>query len=214
MRPIMVCSMVMLVAACGGAGEQTPDDSAGLTSNPAPASPVPDSPGSTPVDTPRAGTGAAAPDTLPSSPAVPPSAPIAGPDTASGIVNLLGAGIDARIVVQTSTGPLAIVGDLATTIGRLQGARVWIQGPLSVAIGRAIPPRQITAERFEVREVGGEPALDGTLRQEGDAWMIVGPRGTSSRLTAPPAGLRELTGRRVWVTRGQDGSVASFGEIR
>ena len=211
LRGVFVTVTVTLAVACGGE-RQPAGDTAGLTSDPSPVQGT-DTPAATPVGSPGTDTGTP-PSSTPNLPGQAPAMPIAGPDTAYGTVSLIGADIDSRVVVQTSAGPIAIVGDLSPVIGRLQGARVWVQGPLSIAMGRAIPPRQITVERFEVREVAGEPAVDGTLRREGDAWIVVGALGRSTSLTEPPAGLRELAGRRVWVTRAPDGAVSSFGEIR
>ncbi|HSJ65762.1 MAG TPA: hypothetical protein VK922_17900 [Gemmatimonadaceae bacterium] len=145
--------------------------------------------------------------------ASPPSIPIVGADTALGTVSLLGTAADSRVVVRTATGPIAVAGPHAVAIGRLEGMDVWIQGPVSMAIGRVVPPRQMTVERFEIRGVSGVPVLDGTLRQDGETLVLVNRRGTPTRLTTFPAGLRDLVGRRVWVTRAADGAVASFGPV-
>ena len=90
---------------------------------------------------------------------------------------------------------------------------VWIQGPIATATGRAIPPRQITAQRFVIRSVGGVPVTDGTLRDEGGTLVVETANGDRLRLTSPPDGLRTHIGKRVWLTRAEDGGVASFGAV-
>lgn len=217
-RRMAVCVAVILSSACGSSEERPPADSPGASSDASPSSVRPttpmdtvDAPAAT-IDSPVASAQQQPQSQAAGAPVTLPSTPVAGVDTVHGTVALLGAAIDSRVVVQTSAGPIAVIGDLAPAIGRLLGAVVWVQGPLSVAVGRSIPPRQIAAQRFEVREVAGVPALDGTLREQAGAWTIVGARG-GTRLTSVPAGLRELVGRRVWVTLTEDGAVGSFGPI-
>lgn len=218
MRPHCVTlGAIVALSACGGAGEEAAvHDTAGAVTpavaqrqNPPPGS-VADS-----LPDPAAGTGqqASGEEARPPSQPRTPAAPIAGADTAAGVVSLLGTAASPRIVVQTSAGPIGVEGDLAQTLRRLEGMEVWVQGPLSIAMGRVIPPRQITVQRFEVRGIGGVPAIDGVLREESGTLVVVRAGGERTRLTTPPAGLRELVGRRVWVTRARDGAVASFGAI-
>jgi hypothetical protein len=215
--PHLALGLVVAFGACGGAGEESAvRDTAGLET-PAVAQPEDPARGS-PADSlpaPAAGTGQqSSGDEAPARTTLrTPAAPIAGADTAAGVVSLLGTAASPRIVVQTSTGPIGVEGDLAQTLRRLEGMEVWVQGPLSTAMGRVIPPRQITVQRFEVRGIGGVPAIDGVLREEAGTLVIVSAGGERTRLATPPVGLRELVGRRIWVTRAQDGAVASFGAI-
>lgn len=199
-----VAATLLCLAACGGENAM-PDDSAAVDD--AVTQRDVEAPADSAADTSDHGP---APIVRPPTP----SLPIAGSDTAVGTVRLLGTAQDARVVVQTPAGPIAAAGDLAPAIARLDGMEVWIQGPLSVAVGRAIPPRQITVRTFEVRSVGGVPVLDGTLRAEGEAMILEERGGAQHRLTTYPAELRALAGRRAWITRTADGSVSSFGEIR
>lgn len=134
-------------------------------------------------------------------------------DTISGTVQTLGTALDSRVVVLTASGPVAVVGPRAGSLRLLQGMDVWVQGPVTTATGRAIPPRHITAERFEVRGVAGVAVLDGTLSADGEALTLTDRRGAGTRLTSYPPRLRDLVGRRIWVTRAADGAVASFGVI-
>jgi hypothetical protein len=218
MRPRhLTLGLVVVFVACGGAGEEAAvHDTAGVVT-PAVVPPENPPPGSAAdsLPAPAAGTGQqASGDELPArSTPRPPAAPIAGADTAAGVVSLLGTAASPRVVVQTPAGPIGVEGNLAETLRRLEGMEVWVQGPLSIAMGRVIPPRQISVQRFEVRGIGGVPAIDGVLREESGALVVVSVGGERTRLTTPPAGLRELVGRRVWVTRARDGAVASFGAI-
>ena len=142
-----------------------------------------------------------------------PAAPLSGPDTARGVVRILGTVADSRVVVHSPTGPVAVIGPLAPTVAALQEMDVWVQGPLSVALGRAIPPRQIEARQFAVRAVNGVAALDGTLREESGEFVLVGPAGKRTILGSPPPALRARVGSRVWVTRDAGGTVVGFGVI-
>lgn len=217
MRPRhLTLGLVVAFGACGGAGEEAAvHDTTGTVTAavPRPENPSPGSADDS-LPAPAAGTAQPASGEAPvRSPTRPPAAPIAGADTAAGVVSLLGTAANPRVVVQTSAGPIGVEGDLAQTLRRLEGMEVWVQGPLSIAMGRVIPPRQITVQRFEVRGIGGVPAIDGVLREESGTLVIVSAGSERTRLTTPPAGLRALVGRRVWVTRAQDGAVASFGAI-
>ena len=149
----------------------------------------------------------------PGQPAPVTSAPIAGADTALGEVHIMGTAIDNRVVIQTSAGPIGVAGDLTETIRRLQGIEIWVQGPLSIAMGRVIPPRQITVERFEVRKVAGMPVVDGTLRQADGEWTVTTASGTRTQLSSVPDDLRQLDGRRVWIALRDGGAVQSFGIV-
>jgi hypothetical protein len=216
MRPHhLTLGLLVALGACGGAGEEAAvHDTAGLVTPAAAQSedPPPRSAADS-LTAPAAGQQASGEEAPARSQPRTPAAPIAGADTAVGVVSLLGTAASPRIVVQTSTGPIGVEGDLAQTLRRLEGMEVWVQGPLSVAMGRVIPPRQITVQRFEVRSIGGVPTIDGILREDAGALVIVSAGAERTRLSTAPAGLRELVGRRVWVTRARDGAVASFGAI-
>jgi hypothetical protein len=212
MRPAAIAGSIaaLVLMGCGGTEDRSaPGDTLNAAPPPgggvnASAEPVVDSTAPPAGATPSPASGAEA---------APPSIPIAGADTALGTVSLLGTAAESRVVVRTATGPIAVAGPHAAAIGRLEGMEVWVQGPVSMAIGRVVPPRQMTVERFEIRGVSGVPVLDGTLRRDGDALVVVDRRGASTRLTTFPDGLRDLVGRRVWVTRAADGAVASFGPV-
>ena len=203
----------LLLAACGAPdrGAAEADSAAGDTAS---ASQQPSLSGTTsPTDTQPADTGTRPAPRTSGTPAALPAAPLPGPDTARGVVRILGTVADSRVVVHSPTGPVAIIGPLAPTIAALQEMDVWVQGPLSVALGRAIPPRQIDARQFAVRAVNGVAALDGILHEESGGLVLVGAAGGRTILGAPPPALRERVGSRVWVTRDAGGAVTAFGVI-
>jgi hypothetical protein len=205
--------LLPVAVACGGEGSQ-----AGDTAVPAPADTQ-----VAPAQSDAAADSMAMPSDSPDTPsstsrspgqsASVPSAPIAGADTAVGPVHIMGTALDNRVVVQTSAGPIGVTGEHTETIRRLQGMEVWIQGPLSIAVGRVIPPRQIEVQRFEVRKVGDVPVVDGTLGQADGAWVVTSASGRRTQLSSVPSELTKLAGRRVWLTVGPDGTVHSFGTI-
>ena len=205
------CSL--LLAACGAPdrGAAEADSAAGDTSAVTQQPSLSGTP--SPPDTQPAELGTRPAPRSSGTPAALPAAPLSGPDTARGVVRILGTVADSRVVVHSPTGPVAVIGPLAPTIAALQEMDVWVQGPLSVAVGRAIPPRQIEARQFAVRAVNGVAALDGTLREESGGLVLVGAAGGRTILGTPPPALRARVGNRVWVTRDASGAVTAFGVI-
>jgi hypothetical protein len=98
---------------------------------------------------------------------------------------------------------MTITGPLATTVGRAAGADVTVYG---TSTGTSLE-----AARFVVRTVDGQPAIDGTLKTEGNALYIVTENGTRTRIVSPPAPLVGRDGARVWITGDPSRGVAAFG---
>ncbi len=204
----------LLLAACGAPDRGVEAEAGSAARDTAAASRQPSLSGTpAPPDTQPAEGGTAPARRTSGASAALPAAPLSGSDTARGVVRILGTVADSRVVVHSPTGPVAIIGPLAPTIAALQEMDVWVQGPLSVALGRAIPPRQIEARQFAVRAVNGVAALDGTLREESGGSVLVSAAGERTRLVAPPPALRSRVGSRVWVTRDGSGAVSAFGVI-
>jgi len=136
---------------------------------------------------------------------VPPPPPPTG-TSVRGIVSVVGTSRDRRVTVAAATGPrTTITGPLAPLIGHLAGADVSVDG---VSSGTSLE-----AQRFLVKTVDGQPAIDGTLKTDGGALYIVTADGTRTRIVAPPPSFSGRDGARVWITGDPSRGVASFGFI-
>lgn len=210
MRRAIVLSAVMFAAGACGGRDEAPDSVAAASPDETPA----------PADTSGSGIAPASDsasvrgDTATHASTPGPATPGRGAaDTVRGVVRVAGTAADSRVVLRLADGEIAVSGALAPVIGSLQGMELWVQGPISAVAARMLPPREIAATRFAVRAVAGAAALDGTLRDEGGVLVMIGGDGTRTPLDGAPPALREHLGRRIWLTRADDGSVATFGAI-
>lgn len=130
------------------------------------------------------------------------------PDTARGIVAVVGTSFESKVVLRGPEGrrPITLIGPQARVIGQLSGADVWVSGNRD-------PYGQIRVSRFVVRGVDGNPALDGTLIARGDRLLVVTRDGQQHAIANPPAALREHVGARVWVSGPVDRAMIAFGVI-
>jgi hypothetical protein len=126
-------------------------------------------------------------------------------DSLRGTVEIVGSDPGTWVVMRTEGGTRTVT--LAGEIGPLRS----VQGFEVVVWGVAEPPADFRVDRFAVRAVDGQAALDGTLRRAGSGWTLQPASGAAIPLPDVP-GARE--GARVWVVRAADGRVASHGVIR
>lgn len=132
--------------------------------------------------------------------------PAAAMDTVRGIVAEVGSVPVTSIVVRPAGGrSVTIIGNLAREIGRAAGADVWVSGRRT--------PAGLEADRYAVRTVDGESAIDGTLARDGDRLVLVTPTGRLP-IARPPAALQGMIGARVWLVGALDGSITSYGVLR
>lgn len=140
-----------------------------------------------------------------------------------------GAGERGAAAGDTLRGTVAVVGSEPATMVALRpvggGAEVLLDGEpvrelrtlsgVEVQLtGRAGPgERRFTVRSFAVRGVDGVPAVDGVLVAEGDALYLRLSGGELRRIAHPPAALRALVGRRVWVAGALEREVAAFGVV-
>jgi hypothetical protein len=98
---------------------------------------------------------------------------------------------------------------LATSgMQRLEGAEVVVRGV-------RVSPRDIVVADYIVRNMRGVPAYDGVLQVGDDGYVLILSDGSGrKRFTSAPAGLREMSGARVWLAV-PEGTTAprSFGLI-
>jgi hypothetical protein len=133
--------------------------------------------------------------------------PPAVTDSVRGIVSVVGTERERRVVIARPGAPkrIQVTGPLASLIGHVAGADVWVTGTTSGT--------SLEATRFIVRTVDGASALDGTLKTEGPALYLVTTDGTRMRIAVPPPPLLGRDGARVWITGDPSRGVASFGFI-
>jgi hypothetical protein len=212
MREYVIVGCVVCLTACGRGGVKADSSHidttvvAGPPAVPTPAESIrsrPRTDSSAPTPAPSARTSPGAGTSTPA----PPPAPPAIVDSVRGIVSVVGTEHERRVMVAPSGGGrrVEIGGPIASLVGHVAGAEVWVTGSRSGAT--------IEASRFVVRTVDNMPAIDGTLRTEGSTLYIVTTNGTRTRIASPPPALVGHDGARVWITGDPARGVASFGFI-
>jgi hypothetical protein len=113
-------------------------------------------------------------------------------DSLTGIVSITGTSFEQQLVLRsgnTATLLSAAPSDSAA-LSRLGGVEVLI-------VGRR-DRNHLSVEHFTALSVAGVPVVDGVVRNYGDRIVLETTRGPLP-LGNPPAGLRALTGARVWI---------------
>lgn len=113
------------------------------------------------------------------------------PDTARGVVAVVGADPLTRVVLRAPGGTVEVRGPEASTLRRLAGVEVRVSGERKDG--------GIDASSFRVRSASGFPAEDGILTVQGDVGILTGPEGERVRHRPIPLALRQLAGQHVWV---------------
>ena len=125
--------------------------------------------------------------------------------TLNGTVRLVGPAPRAEVLLMPTSGgpgvPLAGPPSLEQVIG------------LDVAAVGTQEGRVFRVDRFTVVSANGIPATDGRLLHERDRLYLATPDGSRHALINPPPGLRNLVGRRVWVSGPLDREPVAYGMI-
>jgi hypothetical protein len=108
------------------------------------------------------------------------------------------------VVLQTESGARA------TTLAGASGPLRGVTGFEVVVWGAAERPGVFRVDRFAVRAVDGQPALDGTVRRAGSGWTLQPADGPA----VPLPSLQDVReGARIWLVRAPDGRVTGHGVI-
>jgi hypothetical protein len=136
------------------------------------------------------------------------STTVATRDSVCGVVRVVGS--DPAVLVQiepTGGAPVTIGGSARDALRLLSAIDVCAHGPGATGA-------EWIAERFVVRAVSGEPAVDGTLLSRGGSFAVRTPDGREVPLASLPDALQREVGTRVWVVLDHRGNVKTFGMIR
>lgn len=140
--------------------------------------------------------------------------PAAAPDSARGVVRVVGAVPQPAVVLEAAGGHgVELTGPLAPELALLDGAVVTVHGPA------AVPPvplgsggRAIAVRAYVIDSIAGGVPVVGVLERAG-AGAVVG----GVPIADPPPDLLRLAGGKVWVigTRGSDGAlrVDAYGSL-
>ncbi|MDB4875791.1 MAG: hypothetical protein JWM41_2237 [Gemmatimonadetes bacterium] len=125
-----------------------------------------------------------------------PTATAVGPDSAQGVVSIVGTGFDQQLVLQgaAATRPtrLRITTEAdSAALTRLGGVEVLVRGT------RADDGFRVST--FTAVRVGASPVVDGVLRLDGDHVVLETSTGRTT-LGNPPDALRRMIGARVWIS--------------
>lgn len=142
-------------------------------------------------------------------------APTAKDTTAQGIVRYVGSRESAQLILVAGGSNLALVGELAAELRRLQGAEVLVAGPPLVN-PRLVPPRAVNVARYEIVSVSGSrPAMGKVDRWQGRLWLV--RVADTLELLGAPADLASRLGAKVFVLGPVDAGrirVTSYGVLR
>ena len=158
--------------------------------------------------------------TPPSQPApqIPQPLSIPGPDTARGIVKVVGTGEVNTVILQSDTVALAIRGPAESMLRPLSGVEAVIYGRQTSDIDYTAAPRgapRFVTDSFVVRAVDGRPAYDGVIEQNiGQFTLRLTDGGTRLPLVDMPEALRALVGARVFLVGPITGPPQAWGVIR
>lgn len=135
------------------------------------------------------------------------TSPAAKPDSVRGTVSVTGTSFEKHVMIaeRGTQRRIEVTGALASMIGHVAGTDIVASGQRSGT--------RLEATRFVVRTVDGKTAIDGILRTENGALLIVTADGSRVKIVAPPPPLLGRDGARVWITGDPARSVASFGFI-
>ena len=129
--------------------------------------------------------------------------PDASPDTARGVIALVGAEPMVRVTLRGDPrGTLTLAG--APSLSTLSGLELWVVGRQRDGV--------FEVKEFAVRAADGVPAIDGVLTERAGALSLVLPNGRSTAIAGAPAAIRPFIGKRIWVTL-SNGEVQTFGVI-
>jgi hypothetical protein len=113
-------------------------------------------------------------------------------DSLRGIVSITGTSFEQQLVLRSGTKAalLSAAAPDSAALSRLGGVEVLVVGRRS--------GNHFRVEHFTALSVAGAPVVDGVVRNYGDRIVLETTRGPLP-LGNPPAGLRALTGARVWI---------------
>lgn len=188
------------------AGRVTDDTASRLPDDPAP-------------DTGRASRAGTRPDAgTPPAGSPPHPSPVAGRDTARGIVRRIGSEPGDVLVLEGPSGEmLALVGTGAGLVREVEGLEVAVEGRLTrerLTAAAPHPIRGFDVEEFSVRAMDGREAYDGTLAARSGRYYLKTTAGGEIPVLSPPAALLEHVGARVWIVGPRGEPPRTFGVIR
>lgn len=135
-------------------------------------------------------------------PAVNSSQPAAN-DTLRGTLVLEGSDPFPTAVMRTSSGRVVLNGASQAML-KLSQLDLWLRGT------RTSPTRFEVAD-YRVRGADGAKAWDGILRGGPSGFSLELDDGSSRGVRGAPSSFARLTGSRVWITEGADGTVSRYG---
>lgn len=145
-------------------------------------------------------------------------APLAAGDTVRGIVSLVGSEPLAVLVVAPKRGDLVVPrGDDVPQLRTLTGIEVTIAGALTddcVSEGGPRGARVFAVTQFAVRAMNGVAAVDGTLQQEGELWVLATSDGRHVPIVGLPTALENQAGARVYLVGPLDRPPQAYGIIK
>lgn len=124
-------------------------------------------------------------------------------DTLRGTLVLEGSDPFPTAVLRTSDGRVVLAGASKAML-KLSQLDLWLRGT------RTSPSRFEVAD-YRVRGADGARAWDGILRGGPSVFSLELDDGSSRGVRGAPSSFAQLTGSRVWITEGPDGTVSRYG---
>jgi hypothetical protein len=126
-------------------------------------------------------------------------------DTLRGTFVLEGSDPYPMAVMRTSSGRVVLDGASAGML-KLSQLDLWLRGTRTST-------NRFHVTDYRVRGVNGARAWDGVLRSGPTGFRLELDDGSSHDIRGAPSNFAQLTGSRVWVTEGPDGTLRQYGVL-
>jgi hypothetical protein len=113
-------------------------------------------------------------------------------DSAVGIIAITGTAFEKQLVLRSGNNTI----NLSTAAS--DSAALSRMGDVEVLVTGKQGPRKFEVSRFKALRVGGNPVVDGVLRDDGGRLSLM-TAGGRIPLGNPPSALRQMIGARIWI---------------
>ena len=145
-------------------------------------------------------------------------APLAAGDTIRGVVSITGSDPLSVLVVVPRRGDAVVpTGADVAQLRTLTGVEVTLAGALTdecLPEGGPRGARVFAVTQFAVRAMNGVSAVDGTLQQDGEVWILATSDGRRIPIVGLPQALANQAGARVYFVGSLDKAPQAYGIIK
>ena len=140
------------------------------------------------------------------SPAKSTSSSTTASDSVIGIVAITGTAFEKQLVLRSGNNTINL------SAAATDSAALSRMGDVEVLVTGKRGPRKFEVSRFKALRVGGNPVVDGVLRDDGGR-LSLETAGGRIPLGNPPSALRQMIGARIWIGGSLDRGPNVYGVI-